>query len=134
MSKPESLLVPLPSLNLVTNVEKLDAGLRDLDHCELSLTLSLVTYIADLSNRPDEAPIMALHTPSTTHSFSTLGDTAFSSHPEEHSISSSRHVLLNNGKPRNSYFLHGSLTNSFLVRLHKSRKGHGTRACFRSLL
>lgn len=37
MSKPDSLLEPLPTLNLVTNVnvEKLDAGLRGLDHCEL---------------------------------------------------------------------------------------------------
>ena len=35
MSKPESLLRPLPSLNVVTSVEKLDAGLRGLDHCEL---------------------------------------------------------------------------------------------------
>ena len=36
MAKPESLLEPLPHLNLITNVEKLDAGLRSLDHCELS--------------------------------------------------------------------------------------------------
>lgn len=35
MSKSENLLEPLPSLNVVTNVEKLDAGLRGLDHCEL---------------------------------------------------------------------------------------------------
>lgn len=34
MSKPESFLQPLPNLNVVTNVEKLDAGLRGLDHCE----------------------------------------------------------------------------------------------------
>ena len=37
MLKPESILEPLPSLNVVTNVEKLDAGLRGLDHCELLL-------------------------------------------------------------------------------------------------
>ena len=36
MSKPESFLEPLPTLNVITNVEKLDAGLRSLDHCELS--------------------------------------------------------------------------------------------------
>ena len=41
MSKPESLLEPLPSLNLITNVEKLDAGLRSLDHCELSQLCSI---------------------------------------------------------------------------------------------
>ena len=35
MSKSESMLEPLPSLNVITNVEKLDAGLRSLDHCEL---------------------------------------------------------------------------------------------------
>ena len=35
MSKPESLLQPLPSLNVATSAEKLDAGLRSLDHCEL---------------------------------------------------------------------------------------------------
>ncbi len=34
MSKPEGLLEPLPSLNVITSVEKLDAGLRSLDHCE----------------------------------------------------------------------------------------------------
>ena len=37
MLKPESLLEPLPTLNVVANVEKLDAGLRGLDHCELLL-------------------------------------------------------------------------------------------------
>ena len=36
MSQPEGVLKPLPSLNVITNVEKLDAGLRSLDHCELS--------------------------------------------------------------------------------------------------
>ena len=35
MSKSESLLEPLATLNVATNVEKLDAGLRGLDHCEL---------------------------------------------------------------------------------------------------
>ena len=39
MLKPESILEPLPSLNVVTNVEKLDAGLRGLDHCELLLQM-----------------------------------------------------------------------------------------------
>ena len=34
MSKPENFLEPLPSLTVVPNVEKLDAGLRSLDHCE----------------------------------------------------------------------------------------------------
>ena len=45
MSKPDSLLEPLPTLNLVTNVEKLDAGLRGLDHCELlsQILLSLAS-------------------------------------------------------------------------------------------
>ncbi len=37
MSNPESLLEPLPTLNVVANAEKLDAGLRGLDHCELLL-------------------------------------------------------------------------------------------------
>ena len=37
MSNPGSLLEPLPTLNVVTNVEKLDAGLRNLNHCELLL-------------------------------------------------------------------------------------------------
>ena len=41
MAKPESLLEPLPHLNLITNVEKLDAGLRSLDHCELSQLCSI---------------------------------------------------------------------------------------------
>ena len=35
MSKPQSVLEPLPSLNVTPNVEKLDAGLRSLDHCKL---------------------------------------------------------------------------------------------------
>ena len=35
MSKPESLVGPLLNLNVVTNVDKLDAGLRGLDHCEV---------------------------------------------------------------------------------------------------
>lgn len=39
MAKTESLREPLPSLNVIANVEKLDAGLRSLDHCELSLWL-----------------------------------------------------------------------------------------------
>lgn len=34
MPKPEGLLEPLPTLNLVRGLEKLDAGLRSLDHCE----------------------------------------------------------------------------------------------------
>lgn len=34
VSKPESLLSPLRSLTLVPSVDKLDAGLRSLDHCE----------------------------------------------------------------------------------------------------
>jgi len=35
VSKSESLLAPLPTLTLATQcVEKLDAGLRSLDHCE----------------------------------------------------------------------------------------------------
>ena len=37
MSKPQSVLEPLPSLNVTPNVEKLDAGLRGLDHCKLVL-------------------------------------------------------------------------------------------------
>ena len=77
---------------------------------------------------------MALHAPSTTYPPGTLGDAAFSSHPEEHSISSAGHVFLNNGKPWNSYLFHGSLTDTLLVRLHKSGQRHGTRACFRSFL
>ena len=35
MVKPSRLMEPLPTLNLVPSVEKLDAGLRSLDHCEL---------------------------------------------------------------------------------------------------
>lgn len=34
VSQPDSLLAPLPALTLVRSVEKLDAGLRSLDHCE----------------------------------------------------------------------------------------------------
>ena len=37
MSKPQSVQEPLPSLNVTPNVEKLDAGLRSLDHCKLAL-------------------------------------------------------------------------------------------------
>ena len=37
MSKPQSVLEPLPGLNVTPNVEKLDAGLRSLDHCNLLL-------------------------------------------------------------------------------------------------
>lgn len=33
-SQPDGLLAPLPTLPLVQSVEKLDAGLRSLDHCE----------------------------------------------------------------------------------------------------
>ena len=35
-SKPKALLEPLPSLNPAPNGEKLDAGLRSLDHCKLA--------------------------------------------------------------------------------------------------
>lgn len=87
MSKPESLLQPLPSLNVTTSVEKLDAGLRSLDHCEL-LSRFCFSCNADLWVRQDKAPTVALQAPSTTHPFSTLGDAAFSSHPKKHSISS----------------------------------------------
>ena len=48
-----------------------------------------IVDVADLRMRQDEAPTMALQSSSTTHSFDTLGDAAFSSHPEERSISSS---------------------------------------------
>lgn len=89
MSKPESILESLPSLNLITNVEKLDAGLRGLDHCELLLQIALVTCVAKPVTRQDEASIMALYASSTTHSYSTLGDAAFSSHPAERAMSSS---------------------------------------------
>lgn len=89
MSKPESILGSLPSLNLITNVEKLDAGLRGLDHCELLLQIALVTCGAKLATRQDEASIMALHASSTTYSYSTLGDATFSSHPAERAMSSS---------------------------------------------
>ena len=34
MAKPEGLLGPLPTLNLIPSVDKLDAGLRSFDHCE----------------------------------------------------------------------------------------------------
>ena len=34
LAKPNGFLEPLPTLNLVGSVEKLDAGLRSLDHCE----------------------------------------------------------------------------------------------------
>ena len=37
MSKPQSVLEPLPSLNVTPSVEKLDAGLRGLDHCKFLL-------------------------------------------------------------------------------------------------
>lgn len=33
IAKPTGLLEPLPTLKLVPSVEKLDAGLRSLDHC-----------------------------------------------------------------------------------------------------
>ena len=39
MSKSESVVKQLPSLSVVTNVEKLDAGLRSLDHCEYLLEM-----------------------------------------------------------------------------------------------
>lgn len=41
ISKSDGLLEPLPTLRLVPTVEKLDAGLRSLDHCESSCLLSL---------------------------------------------------------------------------------------------
>ena len=133
MSKSESILEPLPSLNVITNVEKLDAGLRGLDHCELLLQMLWSACVAKLVTRQDEAPIMALHASSTTYSYSTLGDAAFSSHPAERAMSSPRHLLFDNREPWDSYFFHDSLTNSLLVRLHKSGEGHGARTCFRSL-
>ena len=56
MSKPESFLEPLPSLNVVPNVEKLDAGLRSLDHCESNLTAGVAcitdTRVLDRTKLP----------------------------------------------------------------------------------
>jgi len=38
LAKPDGgLLEPLPTFNLVESVDKLDAGLRSLDHCEYNL-------------------------------------------------------------------------------------------------
>lgn len=52
MSKSESLLEPLATLNVATNVEKLDAGLRGLDHCELlSQMLQSVALLTCESDR-----------------------------------------------------------------------------------
>ena len=52
----EPLLEPLPTLNVVKSVEKLDAGLRSLDHCEPLLSDcyndTVLTVILDRNKLP----------------------------------------------------------------------------------
>ena len=89
LAKPNGLLEPLPSFNLVESVEKLDAGLRSLDHCEETLAAALRMSTAKLMSRQDETAIMALHASPTTHPPSPLGNTASSSYTKSRSISRS---------------------------------------------
>ena len=56
LAKPNGLLEPLPTFNLIPSVDKLDAGLRSLDHCKrvpmMLGTIPYLTYYQDRTKLP----------------------------------------------------------------------------------
>ena len=53
LAKSNGFLEPLPSFNLVESVEKLDAGLRSLDHCKNATLSSSMMITAEMVSRSD---------------------------------------------------------------------------------
>ena len=56
LAQPNGLLEPLPTFNLIQSVDKLDAGLRSLDHCKRDLmrlaASSQLTHYKDRTKLP----------------------------------------------------------------------------------
>lgn len=120
MAKPESLLEPLPTLNMVKCVEKLDAGLRSLDHCEQLLCYPVQTHLTNDRYRQNQATSMALCAPTAAHPSGPLGNTTFSDNAESHAVSGPRYLFFNYGQPRHTYLFHDILADSVLVWIYKS--------------
>ena len=75
MGRVECLLDPLPTITLGRSVDKLDAGLRSLDHCAQHCFRTLLRECPDSAQRQDEVTTMALHSSSATHPSGALGNT-----------------------------------------------------------
>jgi hypothetical protein len=54
-ARQEGLLEPLPTLKLVKSVEKLDAGLRSLDHCKQLPFGLLGSHRTDVKNQTERS-------------------------------------------------------------------------------
>ena len=87
MAKPDGLLEPLPTLNVVKCVEKLDAGLRSLDHCEQLLRYPVQKHFTNNRYRQNQATSMAIRAPTAAHPSSPLGNTTFGGNAESHAVS-----------------------------------------------
>ena len=124
--KPENgLLEPLPSFKLVPGVDgkeqKLDAGLRNLDHCESESVPSvgkIGAQFADPFDRQNKAATMALRRPPMVYSLGTLGNCLSRKVAECGSIAGSGYLLLTHGQLGDTHLLYGLLADAVLVRVH----------------
>lgn len=77
--------------HLTLRIEKLDAGLRSLDHCELSCPLNDMTLTCE---RQDQAAKMEIRPSTETHSPGSLGDAVSGCDAKAHALAGSRFLLL----------------------------------------
>lgn len=76
---------------LTLRIEKLDAGLRSLDHCELSYLAHEMTLTCD---RQEQAAKMEIYPSTKAHSPSSLGDPVSCFDAKFHALASSGFLLL----------------------------------------
>lgn len=101
----------------VSALDKLDAGLRSLDHCKLFHHSHTSGF--DLKSRQEQVAVMALLSSTEVDPLGALGDAVFSYDAKENALSSPRLLLLNHRQSWHTHLLHGFSADTVLVWIYK---------------